>query len=482
MATPTYEYRPASNEWHPISDSTFETQAQSGDISSTITIASYNVKRHRGVLESMAANDGIASIVVLHGVDDDFLGTALCHAAVQDIYQYSSHGPSSNGRKSSDVVVLSRKPFRWRPLPLLTDGNAPACLAVEVLGVPAIVVAATLDHVHLRTQAPSKRLAELLDRTRAQHQNSPLALVVDFGTSFVPKFVTCSGGRNPSTSGSPREKMQDAWVMARCCVGESSTICSPLPLSLEKLDAMSGEEEGCKGPAGGSINSASSGPTRSRRLARIYLYPQHRFSAMGFNIVGHGPPQTGGHGGSGIRCLLKIHDGNDDDADVGTGALRTKDTGRLLNQASPQLRHTGSPPAAHECLRKILEECGCWPTPEQERRLFAAFHLVEETVRNAMPGQVSGRTAKARSVVFIPVGSLGLGVWARDSGVDCLCIGPYSSKTFFSLTIKSLLHAPSGGIRLLRRVMTGAGTFLELDVDGIKATLRYCAAASVVDE
>ncbi len=78
------------------------------------------------------------------------------------------------------------------------------------------------------------------------------------------------------------------------------------------------------------------------------------------------------------------------------------------------------------------------------------------------------------SLVVVPVGSYGLGVWTSTSDVDCLCIGPFSSSTFFALTVQRLKKAAAQGVKILRRVRANSGTMLELEV---QASRWICSTA-----
>src|SRR5207247_1213129 len=75
----------------------------------------------------------------------------------------------------------------------------------------------------------------------------------------------------------------------------------------------------------------------------------------------------------------------------------------------------------------------------------------------------------------------GLGVWTPSSDLDCLYIGHASSRTFFALAAQRLRRAAAAGeaVRTLRRVEARTGTMLELEVEGVRVDLQYCAAPGV---
>ncbi|KKY19286.1 hypothetical protein UCDDS831_g05491 [Diplodia seriata] len=103
------------------------------------------------------------------------------------------------------------------------------------------------------------------------------------------------------------------------------------------------------------------------------------------------------------------------------------------------------------------------------------FALLETTLQ-----QISTAGSKIPLVV-VPVGSYGLGAWNVGSDIDCLCISSVSSKTFFTLAVKNLRKAAAQGVRILRKVEAHSGTMLELDIQGVKLDLQYCASANIAN-
>jgi poly(A) polymerase Pap1 len=132
-----------------------------------------------------------------------------------------------------------------------------------------------------------------------------------------------------------------------------------------------------------------------------------------------------------------------------------------------------------EDLEHFLENYGCLPADQERATRAQAVKALEAALKDASPSVSEGDARAGPEFVLVPVGSYGLGVWTSSSDIDCLCIGPFSSKTFFKLAIQRLKRAAD--IKILRRVKANSGYMLELEVHGIKADLQYCAAASIAE-
>jgi hypothetical protein len=153
---------------------------------------------------------------------------------------------------------------------------------------------------------------------------------------------------------------------------------------------------------------------------------------------------------------------------------------KLITKLRQSMGETGPVPVDSILLRNIINDVGGWPSRQEEEYRNTALRLVDETLRFALPDTGSGAATHSH-VVVIPTGPFGLGTWTGRSDIDCLCIGPYSFTTFHSLVLQRLKKTQAAGVRLLRRVRAPSGTLLELDVQGIKVNVQYCAAAAVAE-
>lgn len=133
-----------------------------------------------------------------------------------------------------------------------------------------------------------------------------------------------------------------------------------------------------------------------------------------------------------------------------------------------------------------LRQLGSIPSEEETKKRTSAFELLQGVILESTASPPSTPTAaepgrSGPSLVLVPVGSYGLGVWNPSSDMDCLCIGPFSPSTFFSLAAQRLRKASGKGIRVIRRVKAYTGTTLELDVEGFRTNLQYAPAYSVAE-
>jgi hypothetical protein len=228
---------------------------------------------------------------------------------------------------------------------------------------------------------------------------------------------------------------------------------------------------------------------RPQRYDRILVKGEDFLRVNAFNMFGF-PGKSGSEAGDGgigdqdaephcgsdhwgIRAALRI------DPNSGTGELEDID----VQLAPLQLRKASSNLSDIAVLKSCLAELSMFPSDEEINKRKEAFALLKSIMQQS-PVQQYGDTDNKRSItsmVVVPVGSYGLGVWSTSSDIDCLCIGSISAKTFFALASQRLRKATDLGIRILRKVKATSGTMLELDVRGIKFDLQYCPATRVAE-
>ncbi|KAI1326246.1 hypothetical protein F5Y16DRAFT_375716 [Xylariaceae sp. FL0255] len=169
----------------------------------------------------------------------------------------------------------------------------------------------------------------------------------------------------------------------------------------------------------------------------------------------------------GIKCLLKLRDPKNNQP--------PEETERLIVPV-----HLTSAPeslADVQQLKSCLDEQGVLPLSADLLKGKKAFELLRTIVLD-----VEDVTTQDESgFVVVPVGSFGLGVWTTSSDIDCLCLGPISSRTFFALAIQRLRKAAARDVKVLRRVNANSGTMLELEVLDIKMDLQYCPSALIAE-
>ena len=139
-----------------------------------------------------------------------------------------------------------------------------------------------------------------------------------------------------------------------------------------------------------------------------------------------------------------------------------------------RVRETFADPAS---VTSCLAELNIIPSEEESRHRKSVLELLTKVLLD----QDTQFYHKFRpSLVVVPVGSYGLGVWTYSSDMDILCIGPFSSTTFFSLAVQRLRKTPADqDVRILRRVKSNTGTMLELSIQGVKVDLQYAPATYI---
>ncbi|XXG94294.1 hypothetical protein Hte_000548 [Hypoxylon texense] len=120
-------------------------------------------------------------------------------------------------------------------------------------------------------------------------------------------------------------------------------------------------------------------------------------------------------------------------------------------------------------LKSCLAKQSVLPSDADLAQRGAALDLLKEIILHGGSTETRGHPIFA----VVPIGSYGLGVCDKTSTIDCLCVGHTSPKTFFVLAIQRLRKAAPRGVKIL-----GAdeffGTVLELQVNDIIMSLRYC--------
>ncbi|KAI1779638.1 hypothetical protein F4818DRAFT_148065 [Hypoxylon cercidicola] len=137
-----------------------------------------------------------------------------------------------------------------------------------------------------------------------------------------------------------------------------------------------------------------------------------------------------------------------------------------------------TPPSTLSDLYKLtacLAKQSVIPSDADLAERDAALDLLENVILHGGNTEIRGHPLFA----IVSIGSHGLGVYDAASNVDCLCVGHTSPKIFFTLAIQQLRKAAPRDIKILRRMDEGFGTILELQVNHIMMSLRYCLLSSV---
>ncbi len=239
-----------------------------------------------------------------------------------------------------------------------------------------------------------------------------------------------------------------------------------------------------------------------------------QYAISGFNLFGfpppsvdHSSPDVYGSDHWGIRCRLECL--NDDDS---SGDEHDEDDGSVASPVSESaeeavekahisaevekliapvnsVKAPAGPLAVDSAVEAALEHLDALPSEEDIVRRKEAFDRLKTIILDEKADPAQAPASKdPRQLVVVPVGSYGLGVWTPASDIDCLCIGTFSSDTFFALAgqrLRAAVTAADGmgasSVKIIRRVRAQTGTMLELEIGGIRMDLQYCSATVVAE-
>ncbi|KAM0354114.1 hypothetical protein ACHAPU_001149 [Fusarium lateritium] len=476
-----------------------------------LVVASYNVlaefewpprsSRHPALIENLLSARATADIVVLQEVTDHFLPDLLASQEIRSRYPFVSAGPPSQTGvvplpSLLNTVVLSKFPFEWHYLPFQRKHKGCTVVRFSTIGTEGadggqfrhwILMACHLSQglTDGAIVAKKKEVQKMLDYVSTTFPQHPCIVAGDF--NLVTSSYTIEAARKTQDIslqtvhrlGDIDRALSDAgfldtWLATRLESGESSDIIND---KRNVLDSFQGEQGATFDPLTNTLTSELVGSglnNRPQRYDKILVKGHGQYHPHGFNMFGQKPLELPGREGItyasdhwGIRCLLL--------------KSTITETSRSCVPAVPVKLKRPVPALANgEDLDRFLQSYGSLPT-EQER---AARAEAIETLESALKDVTSVTEGELRSgpdFVVVSVGSYGLGVWTSSSDLDILCIGSFSSKTFFTLAIQRLKRATAAGITILRRVKANSGYMLELEVHGIKVDLQYCAAASIAE-
>ncbi|RGP60462.1 poly a polymerase beta [Fusarium longipes] len=473
-----------------------------------LVVASYNVlaefewppqsHRHAPLVQNLLSAQAAADIVVLQEVTDHFLPDLLGSEELRSRYPYVSHKPPRNKGAEPlpsllNIVVLSKFPFEWHHLPFQRKHKGCTVVRFPTVGTsegsdgqfkPWVLVACHLSQGLTDGAIATKKneIQKILDYLSATFPQHPWILAGDFNL-VTSSYSIDAARKKQDISLQTVHRLRDidralsdagfvdTWLATRLKSGESSDMNNE---RRSVLDSFQGEQGATFDPLTNTLTAELVGSGLNNRPQRYdkILVKTGNYHPHGFNMFGQSPFRSSQEGHStyasdhwGIRCLL-LQSSSDETSKSGVPTMTIK-----LQRPVPSL-------VEDEGLEQFLENYSCLPT-EQERTTRAQ---AIKTLENALKDVTLSADDDARSgpgFVVVPVGSYGLGVWTNSSDIDCLCIGTFSSKTFFALAVQRLKRAAD--IRVLRRVKANSGYMLELEVHGIKVDLQYCAAASITE-
>lgn len=505
----TYEYCDIQQRWTVMKSASGNPKS----MPDALVVASYNVlaeftwppcqDRYPFLIQNLLAKTAQSDIIVLQEVTDDFLSTLLRDGRIRLQYPISSHGPPDQDDLEPlpsllNQVVLSRIPFSWEQLPLKSCHKTSVIANFQGLEAPgerSLILATCHLSRGLTDGAVTAKLAELqriTDHLRNRWGDHPWIIAGDFNIA-TSRMTIKTALENRAVSKQLMARMCsvddvmrdfgliDAWMLARCGAGESS---DDLCHYKDVWDSFEGEQGATFDPTENDLAAKMVGDgasNRPQRYDRIFVKPRKAFAVAGFNIFGF--PSEGGSEGQphitaasdhwGIRCLL---------CRPNSSSTLDSSGGSLPNLRPVFIKHCGPGLDDTEVLRTHLQNLGRFPTEIDEIVRSQAFATLESTIMDAFGRRQSSTNSQTEwkmSLVVAVVGSYALGTWDKDSDIDCLCIGPFSSQSFFSVVIPYFRR--SGEIKIMRKVKANTGFMLELEVHEIRVDLQYCGAASIAE-
>jgi 2'-5' RNA ligase/endonuclease/exonuclease/phosphatase (EEP) superfamily protein YafD len=491
--------------------STTHTPEPSELVLDRLVVASYNVlaefewpprsNRHPALLQNLLSARASADIVVLQEVTDHFLPNLLASEEIRSRYPFVSAGPPGQagiGPLPSllNTVVLSRFPFEWHYLPFQRKHKGCTVVRFSNIGTQAtddgqfrhwILMACHLSQglTDGAISTKKKEVQKMLDYLSTTFPQHPCIVAGDFNLVTSSYTVDAARKRQDISQqtvhrlGDIDRAFSDAgfldtWLATRLESGESSDIAND---KRNVLDSFQGEQGATFDPLTNSLTAELVGSglnNRPQRYDKILVKADGQYHPHGFNMFGQTPLEIPEKAGLtyasdhwGIRCLLL--------------KSTTAETSKSCVPSVPIKLQRPVPALANgEDLEQFLQSHGSLPA-EQERDARAETIKTLENVLKDVASVPEGESRSGPDFIVVPVGSYGLGVWTSSSDLDILCIGSFSSKTFFTMAIQRLKRASAAGINILRRVKANSGYMLELEVQGIKVDLQYCAAASIVE-
>ncbi|EEP82177.1 predicted protein [Uncinocarpus reesii 1704] len=504
----TYQFPPDGYKWTPCAPILGESGEKEPGWD-TLTVSSYNVLleqpyppprgRYPALVHTILAQSALADILVLQEVCDDFLSHLLSQNEIQSRYCFATHGPPHQAEcaplpMQRNVVILSRFRFSWEILPFTERYKTAVILKMVGVGkqtadsrfLPLIVAAVHLTSglADRRVSAKESQIRALYDFLDHTYPENPCIIAGDMNiptsaltvqSAMDEKLLSPAKAYDLSQLESLLcgSRFEDAWLMARA----NAKDLSPNPADMLSIDTLEGEEGATFDPRRNPLAAASAGPDgRPQRYDRILMDRSGFLGPTEFNLFGlpdddQNPAELGSdHWGVRATFCLKLESTASDNMTVASTSASFLTPTKLFDRHSLEL-----------CLRESM----MLPTEADVSKRQSVVDLLRDVITQgpaARAGDGSGNNPEPNiAMVLVPVGSYGLGVWSPSSDIDCLVIGPISSKTFFAVAEKRLRKATDLGIRILRRVKAATGTMLELEVEGIKCDLQYCPASRVVE-
>lgn len=469
---------------------------------SSLAVSTYNVlaefdyppsqARYPLIVRNILSDSARADVLVLEEVTDDFLVFLLREPDVRDLFTFCSWGPPDQEDvqplpSHNNIVVLSKHAFTWEHVPFHREHKGAILAQFHTLGQwddadfrPLILAAVHLTHGLKDGSIAAKKMEveTILKYLDDKYPENPTILTGDFNITTSSYTINQALEKKAVTTQSITylRNIEESFV-------ENGFVDVWAELELEKggasdddLDAaFEGEQGATYDPTTNALTAEIVGSgfnMRPQRYDRILIKSDDYFKALIFNRFGFITQEVGKYASDhwGVRAVLRLgpETESQEAADV------------AANITPVQLKTIKHLSETEDDLAGLLKQVQAIPSEEEVQQHAAALRLLRETILEASAPTVSTETGRSSTpLVLVPVGSYGLGIWTSSSDIDCLCIGPFSSSTFFSLATQRLRKAADKGVKVMRRVKAHTGTMLELEINGVKIDLQYAPAGAI---
>ncbi|CUS09836.1 unnamed protein product [Tuber aestivum] len=466
-----------------------------------ITIATYNVlidspfpppvERYplliNAILSIHPTPPGLAtpSILCLQEVTDDFLQYLLSNNAIRARYPLCTHSPNSVLPSIRNCVIFATAscgPFEWQWLDFAKRHKGAVIASFPGLGGPdePLIVAT----VHLTCGLGDGSLKTLSAYLRAKHPTSEWIVAGDFNlqtsiqsidSALVNKSISKDTHELARKGLIDEEVFSDCWELL---FGPNEE--DDVPYEVDNTAARTNGE----GEWGATFNPFTnpvaakivqwSGDPRPQRYDRVLIKSAGNLRArdirrFGFPIIDSQDSEKTLECGSdhwGVSAMLNFR------PDAG-------DAGGQRNSAKLQLQDVD---IDDQLLKTLVDSCV--PCRADHNNREAAIASLREVLLREQESVAGAGYNPARGpipIILAPVGSYALGVYGKDSDVDCLCVSTISTKTFFEIARQRIRRfGGERGIRLTRFVDAKVA-ILELKAGNIKLDLQYCQAPAVIE-
>lgn len=472
--------------------------------SANLTVSTYNVlaqcpllpshTRYPLLVKNILSADAEAEILALQEATEDFLSYLLQDRDIGVAFPFCSHGPPGQEDveplpNHQNVVVLSKYEFDWQSIPPEHGNSHSIIVKFRDLGeyedITNIYRPLTLAAVHLEPGlddgASLLREAELREVMSCLDPSNPTILAGDFNIPTSSHTIEHALNEQAITPQDPTslygaEKLLDgfldAWTVSRIEEG--------LPPDEDVTSSFEGEQGATYDPRTNAVAAdrfIHALDMRPQRFDRILVRGEpDSFQILSLNkfgsVVGE-PDREEKHLHAsdhwGVRAVLRLGAYSNAQSCTGCGNIQ-----KNLVQAPGLLANPAGVMAAMESAHAV-------PSAKLIEDRAAVFRLLKEIILE--PSSSDTTTEMGPSNVrmeIVPVGSYGLGVWTLSSDINCVCIGPFSGKTFVSLAVQRLNRATDKNVRIVR-ASHDRQVSLEVIVHGIRVGVHYAISENWSD-